>query len=130
VKDTVVFTHKPLSGRRHVGGVYADEWLNKRLHAIGVTHSLGGHLHEKVELDVGGIQQYVAGQGLGSQDLVFNKSVAEMLLFDVTEKGLSTPDWRPLDMPREVHCNTYQKAVFESLDRMDEYAVIQKSCGR
>jgi len=125
-----VITHKPLSGRRHVGGVYADEWLNKRLHAIGVTHSFGGHLHEKVEFDVDGIKQYVVGQGLGSQDLIFNKSVAEILLFDVTEKGLSTADWRPLNMPLEIHCNTYQKEAFESLDRLDDYEAIQKACGR
>jgi len=122
--------HKPLTGRRHVGGVYADEWLNKRLHAIGVTHSLGGHLHEKIEFDVDGIQQYVAGQGLGSQDLLHRKSVAEMLLFDVTEKGLSRADWRPLNMPFEMHCNTYHKPIFEGTDRMYVYENLQKMCGR
>jgi len=130
VKNTVVYTHKPLSGRRHVGGVYADEWLNKRLHTLGVTHAFGGHLHEKVELDVGDIKQYVAGQGLGSQDLLLKKNVAEILLFDVSEKGLSKADWRPLDMPFEMHCNTYQKPVFEELDRMSVYLELQKKCGR
>lgn len=135
VKETIAFTHRPLQDSRpgedhDVNGVKEAEWLMQKLNKLGVSKLLAGHVHIKSELDVEGIHQYIAGQGMGAQDLILKDSVAEMLLFDITESGLTQADWRFLDMPLDLHCNTRHQPAFEELNRMDEYWAIQKLCGR
>ena len=76
--DQVFFTHRPFKdprpGKDHViGGVNEIDWLHSQIQSLQGETLLTGHVHKSAEMDVRGIRQWVAGEGLGYEDIVAQK---------------------------------------------------------
>jgi len=106
--DSLVFTHRPFvdarDGHDHViGGVGEIDWLAQSMKNIGCNSLLTGHVHRSAERDYEGIEQYSAGEGLGHQDIIKRKQVAQMLIGTVSPKQKVAYQWVDLDMPWQLH---------------------------
>jgi len=106
--DQVVFTHRPFkdprAGRDHViGGVGEIAWLHKKIVTLGAREILTGHVHRSAELDFEGLQQWTVGEGLGFQDIVYQKQVATMLMGTVELGKQVNYQWHAINMPWTSH---------------------------
>lgn len=106
--DSVVFTHRPFvdvrDGHDHViGGVGEIDWLAKTMQSMNCHTLLTGHVHRSAEREYEGINQYSAGEGLGHQDIVSRKQVAQLLIGKVAPKQKVEYKWVSLEMPWSVH---------------------------
>mgnify|MGYP000917563293 FL=1 len=104
VRDTVAFTHRPMAdprpGDEHdIGGAGQIPWLASHLNRLNCKTLLAGHIHSKLEIEHEGIYNYIAGQGLAIEDVIAEKSVAEILLGDVAPNQKVQFHWAPLLMP-------------------------------
>jgi len=135
--DTVVFTHRPLhdpipNSTHDIGNDSERDWLIKSLHRIGAKTLLSGHIHIYNRSDFLGIDNIIAGQGLGHQDLIVNRDYSKIVIGSVTPDGLVNYHPEPLAMPMEVHCHPRTNSVKESLVNAPHWKDIQKiqqNCG-
>ena len=104
------FSHRPLKDMRpgddhHINGVGEREWLQKVFKQVGLKYYFCGHVHHKFETDLDGVLQLNAGQGLGHEDLLANRSISEICLVQ-KERGLAASHtWKELQMPVEYYRN-------------------------
>lgn len=108
IADRVCFTHRnfldPRAGREHVIGRSGERrWLASALREAGLSSLLTGHVHRTAELEYRGLKQYTVGEGLGFEDIVHQRQVAEMLL-GAAQFGTKVQYQRvPLNMPWSLH---------------------------
>ena len=104
----VFFTHRPLRdprpGEDHiVGSINGIEVLSNMIKQSGGGPLLTGHVHHSAELHTNGIHQYTIGEGLGHEDILLQRQVAQLLMGRATRNQAPTFNWRPLDMPWAAH---------------------------
>lgn len=106
--DTLCFTHRnfldPRPGQDHIiGGVGERRWLADKLTACGAQNVLTGHVHHSAEMEYRKINQYTVGEGLGFEDIVHEKQVAQLLLGHVELGKRVRYQWAPLELPWAFH---------------------------
>jgi len=106
--DRLFFTHRPLRDPRphkdHVAGELAEiQWLAAGIKALNSNSLVTGHVHHSAELDVKGVHQWTAGEGLGHEDLVLQKRVAQLLTGRVEPAKKIQLSWVNLNMPWASH---------------------------
>lgn len=132
-QETLAFSHRPLrdyrAGEDHaINGVFEADWLHRQLLAANTSHFFAGHIHDKHELDHQGLNQVIAGQGLGHQDLLMGKNVSEFVLADISQGKKMDYSWQPLVMPAALHCNSVHlrylknKKQFTMLKQANEFS--------
>jgi hypothetical protein len=110
IRDFVVFTHRPFVDPRPdydhtINGIGETEWLHSRFLEAGATTMLAGHVHVKAELEFEGIHTYIAGQGLGNDDVISNRPVSEILIGDVNPGEPVSYHWEMLELPESRLCH-------------------------
>lgn len=106
--EQVFFSHRPLKDPRphddhEIGGIKEIEWLSHSINALGGKHYLHGHVHHSAETDFDGLHQFSVGEGLGHEDLVRQKQVAQLLLTKVEPAMPLAHRWVDLNMPWKLH---------------------------
>jgi len=114
-RDNVLFTHRPLvdpkPGRNHdLGNKKEHDWLIKGLQKTNIKTWLAGHIHILDQRDYMGINHIIAGQGLGYQDLIFDKDVSRIVIGKVSVNGPIRYDFAELKMPLKDHCHPRSQA--------------------
>ncbi len=120
VADTVAFTHRPLhdplEGSTHdIGSTGERDWLISALKSIRAKTLLSGHIHIYDRSDFDGIDNIIAGQGLGHQDLITQTDVSKIVIGHVNKNGQVSYSTQPLAMPMQWHCHPRVDMVKESL---------------
>lgn len=128
--DTVVFTHKPLNdpmeGNNHdIRNDGERDWLIEMFKQAQVSTVLSGHIHIYHRGFYQGIENIIAGQGLGHQDLIVNADYSKMVLGHVGDDGKLTFTAEPLAMPMNLHCHPRVDVVKRSLIDSPHYSVIE-----
>jgi hypothetical protein len=123
VRDTVAFTHRPMAdprpGNKHdIGGAGQIPWLASHLNRLNCTTLLAGHIHSKLETEHEGIYNYIAGQGLAIEDVIAEKSVAEILIGNVAPNQKVQFHWAPLLMPFDQSRNMNDLSTHISPDKI------------
>lgn len=129
--DTVGFTHRPLydpvpDSEHHVGNEGERNWLAGMLKKTHVPTLLSGHIHIYDRDTYKGIDNIIAGQGLGHQDLIVNQDYSKMVLGEVNQDGKVDYRAAPLAMPMTMHCHPRSDVVKESLVNAPHYDVIKE----
>lgn len=124
VKDTVSFTHRPLHDPLHdsshdIGSTGERDWLISSLREINSPTLLSGHIHIYDRSEFSGIDNIIAGQGLGHQDLITRSDYSKMVLGRVASDGTVNYSPMPLSMPMELHCHPRSQPVIDSLRASD-----------
>jgi len=135
--DTVAFTHRPLhdpsEGSHHdMGSDGERDWLIAALKRVNAKTLLSGHIHIYDRREFMGIDNIIAGQGLGHQDILINGDASKMVLGHVDSNGAVHYTAEPLAMPMEAHCHPRIDPVKESLRDGEHEAilkVLEKACG-
>lgn len=136
VNDTIAYTHRPLhdpSGdtTHDIGSNGERDWLVTSLKRIDSKVLLSGHIHIYDRRDFDGIDNIIAGQGLGHQDLLVGKDHSFLSIGTVDANGLVTFTKAALAMPMELHCHPRVQPVKESLIEGDGKVLIDlinKAC--
>ena len=107
-KSNVYFTHRPLidprPGEDHVVGSKSEaNWIVEMIRKSGQGPLLTGHVHHSAELNILGVKQYTAGEGLGHEDVLLRRKVSQMLLGKATTNQALKLSWAPINMPWESH---------------------------
>ncbi len=102
------FTHRPLRDPRpgedhNVGSVNGVSWLSEAIDLAGGGPLLTGHVHHSAELDINGIEQYSIGEGLGYEDILLQRQVAQLQIGRVERGKRPQFSWQPLNMPWSAH---------------------------
>ena len=129
--DTVVFTHRPLhdpqEGSDHdIGNRGERDWLIHALKKLKAPTLLSGHIHIFDRREFAGIDNIIAGQGLGHQDLLVNRDYSWMVIGQVDSDGKVSYDRAPLAMPMELHCHPRTDPVKQSLAEAPHRDVIER----
>ena len=136
--ETVAFTHRPLhdpapeAGDAHdIGSNGERDWLINALKQVDAPTLLSGHIHifDRTEFD--GIDNIIAGQGLGHQDLIVGHDYSKMVIGEVDSDGKVTYSTANLAMPMELHCHPRIDPVKKSLmdgPRKNLIKQIEKAC--
>ncbi|GHA05386.1 hypothetical protein GCM10008090_13710 [Arenicella chitinivorans] len=108
VENTLMFSHSPLRDPRpnddhEVGGINEVAWLLSMANNLNTSDYLCGHVHHSAELDIGGLRQWTAGEGLGHEDLIHQRQVAQLLLGRVEIGRAVAYRWQDLSMPWSMH---------------------------
>lgn len=143
VVDTVSFTHcplhDPLQGSHHdIGSIGERDWLIGALNRIQSKTLLSGHIHIYHRSEFMGIDNIIAGQGLGHQDILTNSDYSKMVLGDVAADGKVSFRTEPLSMPMRLHCHPRSQSARDLLMQpgMDTpehkalHDLLIKECGR
>ncbi len=106
--DCVCFTHRnfldPRPGEDHtIGGVGEKPWLADKLQSCGASHILTGHVHRSAEMEYRGLKQFTVGEGLGFEDIVHEKRVAQLLMGTVSRGQTVKYRWVDLELPWRFH---------------------------
>ncbi len=140
VTDTVSFTHRPLHDPLHnsthdIGSEGERDWLISALKMTGSSTLLSGHIHIYDRTEFHGIDNIIAGQGLGHQDLITRSDYSKIVIGRVSNDGSVNYTAEPLSMPMELHCHPRSQPVIDSLrqsNSADEYEellnMIETSC--
>ncbi len=136
ITDTVAFTHRPLhdpqpDSDHDIGNKRERDWLIKSLKNMGAKTLLSGHIHIYDRSDFKGIDNIIAGQGLGHQDLIVNRDYSKMVIGSVSIDGAVNYTTAPLAMPMEIHCHPRTDPVKKSLKEAphwDAIKEIDKAC--
>jgi hypothetical protein len=128
--DTIAFTHRPLhdpSGdtTHDIGSPGERDWLVESLHRINANTLLSGHIHIYDRTDFNGIDNIIAGQGLGHQDLLVGRDYSHLAIGTVNSEGKVDFSKAPLAMPMGLHCHPRIQPVKESLIDGDGKELIQ-----
>ena len=134
--DTVTFTHRPLhdpSGTttHDIGSTSERDWLIKSLKRIESKTLLSGHIHIYDRTNFHGIDNIIAGQGLGHQDLLVGRDHSHLSIGNVDQDGRVTFTQAALAMPMELHCHPRIQPVKESLiegDGKELIELVNKAC--
>ena len=140
ISDSVAFSHRPIydpvfeeEGEHNIGSDGERDWLIASLKKAGIKTLLSGHIHIFDRRTTQGIDNIIAGQGLGHQDLITNSDYSKIALGHVNTQGLVSIEAANLAMPMELHCHPRSDYVKKSLTA-PEYAemleTIQTSCNR
>lgn len=129
--DTVAFTHRPLhdplpDSDHDIGLESERDWLVDSLKKIGAKTLLSGHIHIYDRSDFMGIDNIIAGQGLGHQDLIVNRDYSKMIIGSVSADGLVSYSSAALAMPMEIHCHPRTDLVKQSLSEAPHWDKIQQ----
>lgn len=112
----VTFTHRPIGledmSSHAVNRTRESNWLRDQLLSRGAKFLLAGHIHESFVRNYDGIKIYVAGDGLGTRNLVGGSPVATILIGEV-EKGHLTLGWQSLNMPLDIQCGLRNRLIWE-----------------
>lgn len=106
--NQVFFTHRPLRdprpGEDHiVGGQSEIDWLVEKMQEAGGGPLLTGHVHHSAELNIQGVKQFTVGEGLGHEDILLRRQVAQMLVGRVAVNEPLQLSWAPINMPWNMH---------------------------
>lgn len=106
--EQVFFSHRPLKDPRphddhEVGGIKEIDWLSNSIKSLGGKHYMHGHVHHSAELDFDGLHQLSIGEGLGHEDLVLQKHVAQIMMAKVEPNTPLSHRWVDLNMPWSLH---------------------------
>ncbi len=128
--ETVAFTHCPLfdpvAERHHdMGSAGERDWLIKALKRVNAKTLLSGHIHIYHRGDFNGIDNIIAGQGLGHQDLLINGDASKMVLGHVDDSGAVRFTAEPLAMPMEAHCHPRIDPVKDSLRDSEHQEILE-----
>ncbi len=120
VIETVSFTHRPLhdplEGSTHdIGNEGERDWLIAALNKINSKTLLSGHIHIYDRTTFMGIDNIIAGQGLGHQDILTRSDYSKIVLGEVAKDGKVSFRPEPLSMPMEMHCHPRSDSAKESL---------------
>jgi hypothetical protein len=134
--DTVAFTHRPLhdpseDSHHDIGSTGERDWLVASLKKINAKTLLSGHIQLYDRSDFDGIDNIIAGQGLGHQDLLINGDASKMVLGHVNGSGEVRYTAEPLAMPMEAHCHPRIDPVKDSLRDGEHQAllkVLEEAC--
>lgn len=136
--ETVAFTHRPLhdpapeGGSHHdIGSVGERDWLIHALKTIDAPTLLSGHIHIFDRTQFNGIDNIIAGQGLGHQDLIVGRDHSKMAIGHVDTDGKVTYTTAELAMPMNLHCHPRVAPVKNSLldgPNRDLIEQIEKAC--
>ena len=134
--DTVAFTHRPLhdpveNSHHDIGSSRERDWLIASLKSVDAKTLLSGHIHIYDRSDFDGIDNIIAGQGMGHQDLLINGDASKMVVGHVDSAGGVVYTAEPLAMPMELHCHPRIGPVKESLRGGEHEAllkVLEKAC--
>lgn len=129
--DTVAFTHRPVydpaeDSHHDIGSTGERDWLIAKLKEVGVKTLLSGHIHIFSRGNFHGLENIIAGQGLGHQDLIVNRDYSKMLMGSVADSGGVTYYTEPLSMPMNLHCHPRSDVVKQSLVNAEHYPEIEK----
>lgn len=130
--DTVAFTHRPLhdpltDSDHDLGSEGERDWLVNHLKQAKVKTLLSGHIHIYDRSDFNGIDNIIAGQGLGHQDLIVDDiSHSKMIIGSVDAQGRVSYETASLSMPMEMHCHPRTSPVKESLTSPERVELIQR----
>jgi len=130
--DTVAFTHRPLhdpleNSHHDIGSDGERDWLIEQLKNANVNTLLSGHIHIFDRRNFDGIDNIIAGQGLGHQDLIVNDNKhSKMVLGSVDSQGKVSYQTAPLLMPMKLHCHPRIDPVKQSLLESDHAQLIQQ----
>ena len=125
IRDTVVFTHRPVTDLRQpkdqptdhsIKNWGEDQWLHGELLRRGVGAVINGHIHSSLEKDDRGLRTYIAGEGLAHLDIVASQGaigwfntpgnrVAKILIGEVIPQAPVRYHWDALAMPLNKHCS-------------------------
>ncbi len=139
VNDTVAFTHRPLhdplpNSTHDIGSTGERDWLVSALNSIGCKTLLSGHIHIYDRSTFMGIDNIIAGQGLGHQDLLTLSDYSKMVIGEVDLDGKVSYSAAPLSMPTGMHCHPRSELSRQFLrENSDEAskamtAILNKSC--
>lgn len=120
VTETVSYTHcplhDPLEGSTHdIGSKGERDWLIKALNRIESKTLLSGHIHIYDRSEFMGIDNIIAGQGLGHQDILTNSDYSKMVIGEVATDGTVNFKPEPLSMPMGLHCHPRSQAAKDSV---------------
>ncbi|MEM7358643.1 MAG: metallophosphoesterase [Pseudomonadota bacterium] len=121
VSDHVAFSHSPFKdtrpGKDHdIGGGGEIAWLADMLSQLGVEDYLCGHVHRSSEIETHGLRQWIAGEGLGFEDIRNKKKVAQILLGEAQVGKKIQYQWAPLEMPWHLqHSPTHIEKIKKEL---------------
>ncbi len=120
--ETVAFTHRPLhdpapeaNNEHDIGSRGERDWLVNALKQVGAPTLLSGHIHIYDRTKFDGIDNIIAGQGLGHQDLIVGRDYSKMAIGQVDHDGKVTYTTADLAMPMELHCHPRIDPVKKSL---------------
>lgn len=136
--DTVGFTHRPLhtppeDDTHDIGSEAERNWLIGALNEANVPTLLSGHIHIYNQTELDGINNIIAGQGLGHQDLIVNGDHSKMVIGQVNDDGKVDYYTKPLAMPMNLHCHPRVDVVKQSLVDAPHYDAIERinqSCAK
>jgi len=115
-KTVIAFTHRPIGLEKMsshvVNRTRESDWLKDQLLSRGVKLLLAGHVHESFVQDYDGIKIYVAGEGLGTQNLVGGSPKAKILIGEVVQSDI-TLSWQQLNMPLDIQCSLRNRWIWE-----------------
>ena len=108
--EQIIFTHRPLKDPspyddHEIHGIGEVDWLVEQSHKLGVYTFLSGHIHHSTEFEYHGLRQFIIGEGLGYEDLVFQKPVAKIMMASVEPYKKLVHRWVDLNMPWSEHQN-------------------------
>lgn len=135
--DTVAFSHRPLhdpSGdtTHDIGSIGERNWLIESLKRINAKTLLSGHIHIYDRREFLGIDNIIAGQGLGHQDLIVGQDHSFFSIGSVQEDGRVEFSKAPLAMPMELHCHPRIQPVKEDMIEdggRELIELVNKACG-
>lgn len=118
---TLAFTHRPLydplpDSTHDIGSAGERDWLIHELKQINCHTLLSGHIHIYDRATINGIDNIIAGQGLGHQDLITQSDHSKMAIGHVDSEGRINLNTAPLAMPWEMHCHPRTQPVKDSLE--------------
>ena len=128
---TVAFTHRPIhdpsgNGDHDIGSLGERDWLVEALKKVGVSTLLSGHVHIYNRGTFHGLENIIAGQGLGHQDLIVNADYSKMVIGSVNAAGKVSYDTAALAMPMALHCHPRSDVVKQSLTQAAHYPLIEE----
>lgn len=130
-KDTVAFTHRPLHDptgdtTHDIGSLGERDWLIASLKSINAKTLLSGHIHIYDRRDFDGIDNIIAGQGLGHQDLIVGRDYSFLSIGNVSSDGQVHYSKAALAMPMEMHCHPRIQPVKDSLLDSQQHTLIER----
>ncbi len=140
VADTVSFTHRPLhdpqpNSTHDIGSEGERDWLIRALKRLNSTTLLSGHIHIYDRSTFNGIDNIIAGQGLGHQDILTRSDYSKIVLGEVGTDGKVSYRPEPLNMPLDLHCHPRSQSARDALSEGTDPLTkmwrdqLEKACG-